>query len=74
MKRTKYREQLPDGCPPENAETVVSEQFFYRLVRQEAPTEDDFKSQRAKRPLARFMRVSECQALGAIDSIIITCL
>jgi len=60
----KYRENLPTGCPPADAESIDNDRFVFRLVRQEQPTNDDFKSQRAKNPVAKFHGVSECQALG----------
>jgi len=58
-----YREPLPEGCPPEDAEEISSERFVYRLVRTLPPTADDFFSQRARRPDANF-QLPECRARG----------
>ncbi len=60
----KYSEQLPAGCPPESAETIVNERIVYRLVQKDPPTIEDFKSQRANNPFAEFIGVSEYQAIG----------
>ena len=58
-----YRESLPAGCPPEVAEEIATQRDFFRLVRNDPPALDDFKSQRAEKPEAVF-QVSECQARG----------
>ncbi len=58
-----YRESLPDGCPPEAADEIAAAREFFRLVRSDPPTQDDFRSQRAEKPEAVF-QVTECQALG----------
>ncbi len=58
-----YREPLPEGCPPDDAEEITAPRIMYRLVRNNPPTDDDFRSQRAERPAARF-KVSECQTRG----------
>lgn len=58
-----YREALPEGCPPAEAEEVVSLRNVFRLVRSNPATLDDFRSQRAERPNAVFT-VSECLARG----------
>lgn len=58
-----YRESLPDGCPPEEAEEIVASRIVYRLVRNAPPSCDDFRSQRAENPWGNF-NVSECQARG----------
>ena len=59
-----YREPLPDGCPPEEAEDVSEPRVVFRLVRNRPPTDDDFRSQRAEKPNRRFAGVSECRARG----------
>ena len=59
-----YREPLPEGCPPETAEDIVSSRDFFRLVRSDPPTEKDFMSQRAEQPNRSFDGVTECQARG----------
>lgn len=58
-----YLEPLPEGCPPEEAEEITAQRAFFRLVRNNPPTLDDFRSQRAEKPEATF-RVTECQARG----------
>ncbi len=58
-----YREPLPECCSPDDAEEITTPRILYRLVRSNPPTDNDFRSQRAERPTARF-NVSECQARG----------
>ena len=58
-----YREPLPDDCPPDAAEEIDAPRTVYRLVRNNPPSDDDFRSQRAEKPTARF-NVSECRARG----------
>ncbi len=58
-----YREPLPEGCPPDDAEEIAVGREVFRLVRTNPPTPDDFQSLRAEKPNAVF-RVSECQARG----------
>ena len=59
-----YREPLPDDCPPDDAEEITAPRVVYRLVRNNPPTDDDFRSQRAERPDRVFRDVNECQARG----------
>ncbi|MDD9810520.1 MAG: hypothetical protein OXU71_02210 [Gammaproteobacteria bacterium] len=59
----KYREELPIDCPPHDAEEVAVDMAVFRLVRDNPPTDEDFRSQRAENPKAKF-GVSECQARG----------
>lgn len=59
-----YRESLPDDCPPDDAGEIAATRVVYRLVRNNPPTDDDFRSQRAERPDRVFRDVSECQARG----------
>ena len=61
---TKYREILPENCPPDSAEEIISQRYVYRLIQSVAPSEKDFQSQRAQKPKARFGRVSECRTRG----------
>lgn len=58
-----YREPLPDDCPPEESEDITEPLIVFRLVRNNPPTDDDFKSQRAEKPTQNF-GVSECIARG----------
>lgn len=58
-----YREPLPEGCPPDAADEIAAPREVFRLVRNNPPTVDDFKSQRAEKPAAVF-QLSECQARG----------
>jgi hypothetical protein len=58
-----YREPLPEGCPPDAAEEIAASREVFRLVRNNPPALEDFRSQRAEKPHAIF-QVTECQALG----------
>lgn len=58
-----YLEPLPEGCPPLEAAAIESPLAVFRLVKANPPTAQDFRSQRALKPGARFS-VSECQARG----------
>jgi hypothetical protein len=58
-----YRESLPEDCPPESADEITEARLVYRLVKGAPPTLNDFLSQRALKPGAKFS-VSECQARG----------
>ena len=57
-----YREPLPDDCPPDQAEEINSPRVVYRLVRNNPPNDDDFRSQRAERPERVFRNATECQS------------
>ena len=59
-----YREPLPEGCPPDDAEEITTPREVFRLVRTNPPTEADFKSQRAEKPDHDFGEITECQARG----------
>lgn len=59
-----FRERLPEGCPPPEAQEIITEQVVFRLVRRDPPTDSDFQSQRAEKLNRRFTGVSECQARG----------
>ena len=59
-----YREELPEGCPPDDAEDIVASREVFRLVRTSPPTEEDFISKRAENPDRDFGNISECQARG----------
>ena len=62
-KTNPFRDELPPGCPPETAEEIINETICYRLVNNDPPTEDDFRSQRTLEPNRDF-GVSECRARG----------
>ncbi|MDA1275254.1 MAG: hypothetical protein O2960_14580 [Verrucomicrobia bacterium] len=53
-----YREPLPGGCPPAEAEEITAEREVFRLVSANPAGLDDFRSQRAERPEAVFRGVS----------------
>ena len=59
-----YREPLPEDCPPDDAEEITAHRAVYRLVRNNPPTDGDFRSQRAENPHRVFRRVTECQSRG----------
>lgn len=63
-KFVEYREPLPAGCPPDAAREIIEPRSFFRLVRDNPPTDDDFRSQRAEKPFHTFPGISECQARG----------
>lgn len=52
----RYREPLPEGCPPPAADRIDGPRTVFRLVRTDPPTEDDFRSQRAERGPDRVFR------------------
>ena len=58
-----FRDELPEGCPPENADKFRTETICYRLVHNDPPIDDDFRSQRTLEPNRDF-GVSECRARG----------
>lgn len=59
-----FRELLPDGCPPDEAEEITGSRVVFRLVRNMPPDDDDFRSQRTEQPSRVFRGVTECQARG----------
>ena len=59
-----YRETLPEGCPPDEADEITAPRIVFRLVWTDPPTDDDFRSQRALKPDRVFRNVSECMARG----------
>lgn len=59
-----YREPLPDDCPPPDAEELVEPRIVYRLVRNNPPGLDDFRSFRALNPDRELRNVTECQMRG----------
>ena len=58
-----YLEELPEGCPPDTAEDITTPQEFFRLVKTNPPTEEDFISLRAENPDRDFGK-NICQASG----------
>lgn len=58
-----FRESLPEGCPPTEAEDITDTKVVFRLVRTDTPDDSDFRSKRAESPNNQFS-VSECQARG----------
>ena len=60
-----YREPLPENCPPAEATEIRTARRFYRLVEDDAPTEGDFESWRARNPTKGLPRgMTECAARG----------
>lgn len=57
-----WAEELPDGCPPEDAIPPNNEVYF-RLVESIPPTERDFHSHKKLYPNKPY-RVGKCQALS----------
>ena len=60
----KYREPLPDGCPPCEADEINKPLIVYRLVQNNPPTDDDFRSLQYENPTRRFPRRAQCRARG----------
>ena len=58
-----FREPLPEGCPPIEAEEIAQVRVVFRFVRTDPPTGSDFVSQRAEKPNNQF-NVRECLARG----------
>ncbi len=58
-----YREELPEQCPPAEALKIETDICVFRLVKNSPAAEEDFMSQRALSPNAKF-RVDECIARG----------
>ena len=58
-----FREPLPTGCPPDEADEVTESLVVYRLLKSSTPLNEDFDSQRAERPNIRF-NTDECHARG----------
>ena len=58
-----FREPLPEGCPPVEAEEITDVRVVFRLVRKNPPKDRDFSSKRAESPYNQFS-VPECQARG----------
>lgn len=62
-----YKEELPDGCPPLDAEEIQSI-VFYRLVESHPPTEKDFLSLKALDP-SKNHKLHECEARAVSVSV-----
>ena len=65
LQMKKYREELPEGCPPDVATNIKDKTVVYRLIKNNPVVEEDFNSWRALHPNKRRpIDISECQALG----------
>lgn len=60
MSAIQYKEELPDGCPPPDAEDI-HDVVFYRLVKSHPPTEEDFTSLKAQNQTKNH-KSHECEA------------
>lgn len=60
----RFREPLPQDCPPAGAAEILAPREVFRLVREDPPSNGDFASQRELRPERHFSGVTECQARG----------
>lgn len=67
MSTIQYKEELPDGCPPQDAEEIKSI-VFYRLVKSHPPTEKDFLSLKALNPSIN-QKSHECEACAVSVSV-----
>ena len=68
----KYREKLPQGCPPLDAEEIKSTRCFFRLTEGNPAKDSDFLSQRAIAPKAIF-NCDECVASDGIGHSQMVC-
>ena len=65
-----YRDELPEGCPPAEAEGIDMERIVFHFVRRRAGdlerplSSGEFQSQRTRRPTAVFAGADECIARG----------
>ena len=59
----RYREELPDGCPPPEAKPLTATRLLFRLVSRYPPTEQDFDSVWKEQPERR-IRLDPCQGRG----------
>ena len=60
----RYRDELPENCPPPEAEEIAEPRVVYHFVRRVPPTADDFRSQRQRRPELAQSGADECIAAG----------
>lgn len=59
----KYREDLPEGCPPDDATDIGEETVVYRLVNNDPAMSEDFDSWRTLNPDTKCPgEVCECRA------------
>lgn len=63
--RIKYRDPLPEGCPPDEAEVIAEKRVLYHFTFEPIDPDNDFRSQRQKQPGAmRNDPRDECNARG----------
>jgi hypothetical protein len=67
MSTEQYKEELPDECPPQDAEDIQSI-VFYRLVESHPPTAKDFLSLKAQSP-SKVFKSHECEARAVSVSV-----
>ena len=61
-----YKEQLPEGCPPDTAKYITETQEFFRLVVTNPPTDDDFRSQRSENPSQNSIMSLSAKLVGSL--------
>lgn len=59
-----YREELPCHYPPADAEEISGPSAVYRLIRKDAPAEEDFHSLSKLNPARKYSGLKECIACG----------
>ena len=60
-----YRDELPDGCPLDEAEVIAEKRILYHFTFDPIDSEDDFQSQHQKKPTARWWTSADyCKAHG----------
>ena len=60
----RFREDLPQNCPPANAAEISGPLVMYRLTQEKEPTNEDFFSFRKLKPEAKYQELNECLASG----------
>ena len=61
---TAFRDALPDGCPPNEAETIRDPRVVYRAVHRDVDPIGDFQSVRQESPNFRAPAADECILCG----------
>ena len=61
----KYLEELPCGCPPSDAEDIVSTRIMYRMIEGDTPIAQDFYSHKKRNSNLKYHDpLKMCQAHG----------
>ena len=60
----RYRDDLPENCPPPEAEEITAPRTVYHFVRHIPPARRDFRSTLARHPDRPFPPREQCLAAG----------